>query len=324
MRPSVSAILALNLMLLSLIPSARADAFDEHVKRGEALAGRQDFAGAVREYEAAYRIRKEPEAALNIGLLSLKLKRADSALRFCELFLSDAAGDSEELRKRAADCANQARLLQASLKKASESKAPAPPRVGVPVQAPATAIRVPASPPQAPNLAPPQAPSLQSKPEAPADPAPRPVPSVSSPAPEGGVTPGAPTAAAENKKIPEPPAPVVHEQPAPPVTPPVRPPVPAPAPAPAADAQLRTLQPQLDPPQPASQSVPGKLGLADRPPAPGPQKPRRDRVLIGTTVGLTTAALVGLVLGLSLSGSKTPAVDPIGDIPLEYRRRVEF
>lgn len=77
----------------------------------------RDFAAAAREYEAAYRLKRLPEAALNLGLLSLKLRRPEAALQYCGIL---AAGSSvrEDLVKRAAGCLSEARLAVALARRA--------------------------------------------------------------------------------------------------------------------------------------------------------------------------------------------------------------
>jgi hypothetical protein len=77
----------------------------------------QDFAAAAREYEAAYRLKRLPEAALNLGLLSLKLRRPEAALQYCGI-LTAGSPVREDLVKRAAGCLSEARLAVALARRA--------------------------------------------------------------------------------------------------------------------------------------------------------------------------------------------------------------
>lgn len=106
------------LLTVALSGSSRARAespdvlFDQHNSAGHQLSHEQKFAEAAREFEQAYKIKKDPKLALNLGRLYLRLKRLDLASHYCASFLSDVDSPPPELKQKADDCVTQARLVK--------------------------------------------------------------------------------------------------------------------------------------------------------------------------------------------------------------------
>ena len=66
---------------------ARADLADHHYKRALAFYESKDYPRAIREFQAAYKVRQLPRILLNIGQVYRKLGMASTALKFYEHYL---------------------------------------------------------------------------------------------------------------------------------------------------------------------------------------------------------------------------------------------
>jgi hypothetical protein len=66
---------------------ARADLADHHYKRALGYYESKDYARAIREFQAAYKVRQLPRILLNIGQVYRKLGMASTALKFYEHYL---------------------------------------------------------------------------------------------------------------------------------------------------------------------------------------------------------------------------------------------
>ena len=69
------------------IATARADLADQHYKRALAFYENKDYPRAIREFQAAYKVRQLPRILLNIGQVYRKLGMASTALKFYEHYL---------------------------------------------------------------------------------------------------------------------------------------------------------------------------------------------------------------------------------------------
>jgi len=65
----------------------KAGAAEQHYNRGLAYYESKDYPNAIREFQAAYKIRQLPRILLNIGQVYRKLGMASTALRFYEHYL---------------------------------------------------------------------------------------------------------------------------------------------------------------------------------------------------------------------------------------------
>lgn len=76
-------------VLCSFIAPAkvRADLADQHYKRAMQAYEGKDYPTAIREFQAAYKVRQLPRILLNIGQVYRKLGMASSALKFYEHYL---------------------------------------------------------------------------------------------------------------------------------------------------------------------------------------------------------------------------------------------
>lgn len=101
----------------------RADRFDDHVRNGNVLVNAQKFAEAAREFEAAYKLKAQPDLALNLGRLYLKLGRGDAARSYCAVYLTEESDPPEDRKAKALDCVKQARRMAPK----KETAAAAPP-----------------------------------------------------------------------------------------------------------------------------------------------------------------------------------------------------
>lgn len=73
---------------LTVGPSvAWADLADQHYKRAIAFYENKDYPRAIREFQAAYKVRQLPRILLNIGQVYRKLGMASTALKFYEHYL---------------------------------------------------------------------------------------------------------------------------------------------------------------------------------------------------------------------------------------------
>jgi hypothetical protein len=66
---------------------ARADLADQHYKRAVIFYENKDYPRAIREFQAAYKVRQLPRILLNIGQVYRKLGMASTALKFYEHYL---------------------------------------------------------------------------------------------------------------------------------------------------------------------------------------------------------------------------------------------
>lgn len=66
---------------------ARADLADVHYKRAITFYENKDYPRAIREFQAAYKVRQLPRILLNIGQVYRKLGMASTALKFYEHYL---------------------------------------------------------------------------------------------------------------------------------------------------------------------------------------------------------------------------------------------
>ena len=71
----------------SVSRTARADLADQHYKRALAFYENKDYPRAIREFQAAYKVRQLPRILLNIGQVYRKLGMASTALKFYEHYL---------------------------------------------------------------------------------------------------------------------------------------------------------------------------------------------------------------------------------------------
>lgn len=78
------------LLLGSVAPQsahAKGDLAEQHYSRGLAFYDSKDYPSAIREFQAAYKIRQLPRILLNIGQVYRKLGMASTALKFYEHYL---------------------------------------------------------------------------------------------------------------------------------------------------------------------------------------------------------------------------------------------
>lgn len=68
-------------------PVVWADLADQHYKRAIAFYENKDYPRAIREFQAAYKVRQLPRILLNIGQVYRKLGMASTALKFYEHYL---------------------------------------------------------------------------------------------------------------------------------------------------------------------------------------------------------------------------------------------
>ncbi len=82
--------LLMALLLGSVVPQsayAKGDLAEQHYSRGLAFYDSKDYPSAIREFQAAYKIRQLPRILLNIGQVYRKLGMASTALKFYEHYL---------------------------------------------------------------------------------------------------------------------------------------------------------------------------------------------------------------------------------------------
>lgn len=125
--PNASALwgMVLATHLLAVTSPVRADDFDGYYSRGAELTKQSRYVEALTEFEAAYRIKKLPTIALNIGLINLKLRRPEPAQRYCSVFLKEEKSPDAGAKDRATDCVAAARALLAARRPASSRATPA-------------------------------------------------------------------------------------------------------------------------------------------------------------------------------------------------------
>lgn len=86
------------LCALLLPSSASADLADLHYKRAMKLYELKDYPKAIREFQAAYKVRQLPKILLNIGQVYRKLGMASSALKFYEHYLRVEPNPKPEIK----------------------------------------------------------------------------------------------------------------------------------------------------------------------------------------------------------------------------------
>lgn len=132
--------------LIGRAASVRADAFHDHIDRGNLFANEQNLVQAVREFEAAYQLKKQPVLLLNIGRIYLKLRRGESAQRYCAMYLTEEFDLPPDRKAKAVDCVTQARQLVAAKKAAAVSPSAAVPPATAAQGLAAKAPALPSSP----------------------------------------------------------------------------------------------------------------------------------------------------------------------------------
>lgn len=140
---------------------AHADSYDDHVNNANVLANEQKFSEAAREFEAAYRLKKQPDLALNLGRLYLKLKKGDAAQRYCALYLTEEFEPPADRKAKAVDCVTQAKRMASSKRVAAVGHPSA-----VPTEKPQQQQPLDASAPPLPKTIPPITNSLPPTPVA--------------------------------------------------------------------------------------------------------------------------------------------------------------
>lgn len=88
----------LALAVLGLDAPAQADRADQHYKRALKHYESKDYPSAIREFQAAYRVRQLPRILLNIGQVYRKLGMASTALKFYEHYLRVDPNPKAEIR----------------------------------------------------------------------------------------------------------------------------------------------------------------------------------------------------------------------------------
>jgi hypothetical protein len=78
--------------------SARADQADLHYKRALKYYESKDYPRAIKEFQAAYRVRQLPRILLNIGQVYRKLGMASTALKFYEHYLRVEPSPKPEIK----------------------------------------------------------------------------------------------------------------------------------------------------------------------------------------------------------------------------------
>lgn len=135
---------------------AHADRFDDHVRNGNVLVNAQKYAEAAREFEAAYKLKAQPDLALNLGRLYLKLGRGEAARSYCAVYLTEESDPPEDRKAKAVDCVRQARRMAPKKETVTSAPSRTPPAVAVNEPgSPATPPSPPAETAQAPAKEPP-------------------------------------------------------------------------------------------------------------------------------------------------------------------------
>lgn len=91
--------------------TALADAFDDHVQQGQLLVIQGKLAEAAKEFEAAYKLKKQPDIALQLGRVYLKLRRGAAAQHYCALYLAEEFDAPADRKQKATECLEQAKQL---------------------------------------------------------------------------------------------------------------------------------------------------------------------------------------------------------------------
>lgn len=119
--PKLRVVLPIVLCSFCIVSPSRAQSpdalFDQHYSAGHQLSNEQRYQEAVKEFESAYKIRREPTLALNIGRLYLRLKKQDLAVKYCAGYLNDVDNPPANLKQKAQDCVEQAHQLGSTAKK---------------------------------------------------------------------------------------------------------------------------------------------------------------------------------------------------------------
>jgi tetratricopeptide (TPR) repeat protein len=148
--------------LLLLAPDARGaeDLFKQHYEAGLSLYSSEEYAGAVKEFQAAYAIKPKPRLLFNIGQSYRSLGNAHEALRFYLLYQAMESNPKPGLKaelegyiaqmKSIVDQAERARRVE---ELAAAAPPPRPVIVSDPVVAPAPIVSSEATPPRKPSRA---------------------------------------------------------------------------------------------------------------------------------------------------------------------------
>lgn len=307
---------ALLAVLTGQADSARADAFDDHINRGNLLYNEQNLPQAAREFEAAYRLKKQPDLLLNIGRIYLKLRRADAAQRYCALYLTEEFEATPDRKAKATDCVTQAKQMLAAKKPPSAGRPSATP---TPATAQATPGHVPI--PAAVQAAGPSA-VLPAAPAAVAATVP-----AASPGPVGSS--GQPADPAAPPAAPPPAASLVSNPLAPVTSIPAREPGPR-SPSSSADATPQSVAPTAPPtlaPSSAEPQANAALRLQPSASTAGIRStehvPIYKRWWFWTIVGVGAAgAAAGITAGVLSSQGPAGPVYELGDVPTDNQRMV--
>jgi hypothetical protein len=293
---------ALLAVLTGQADSARADAFDDHINRGNLLYNEQNLPQAAREFEAAYRLKKQPDLLLNIGRIYLKLRRGDLAQRYCALYLTEEFEAPADRKAKATDCVTQAKLMLAG-KKASAGSRPA----AAPSTAATQAVEAsPAAPPRAAVVPGPAAAPTPAQP-----------PPLSNP-PTASATPPLVASLALNPSVP-PSASALAQEPTPrsPTAAPVEPTPPSAVPPGQRIAPPSSTEPQ---PNAALRLQPSASTAAVHSPE---RVPIYKRWWFWTILGVGAAgAAAGITAGVLSRQGPTGPVYELGDVPSDNQRTV--
>lgn len=107
-----------------------ADAFDDHVQQGQLLVIQQKLAEAAKQFEAAYKLKKQPDVALQLGRVYLKLKRGAAAQHYCALYLAEEFDAPADRKQKASECLEQAKQFVGGKKGASSAPIAPPSAAG--------------------------------------------------------------------------------------------------------------------------------------------------------------------------------------------------
>lgn len=91
-------VLALAVLGLFVAPAQAIDRADQHYKRALKYYESKDYPTAIKEFQAAYRVRQLPKILLNIGQVYRKLGMASTALKFYQHYLRVEPNPKAEIR----------------------------------------------------------------------------------------------------------------------------------------------------------------------------------------------------------------------------------
>lgn len=93
-------LVGLSLMLwIGVAQAAKVDLADLHYKRALSAYQGKEYARAIREFQAAYKVRQVPKILIDIGQVYRKLGMASTALRFYEHYLRVQPNPPADVRK---------------------------------------------------------------------------------------------------------------------------------------------------------------------------------------------------------------------------------